>query len=135
MFSVEENKLQLREKKEIDSRGEPTQRRPVFIPAVDIFENKTALVLIADMPGVSNEGVVIHLEDNELTIRGKVSENREECMPVSTEYRSGDYYRSFTLSNVIDQQRIDASMKNGVLKIVLPKAETAKPRRISVKAG
>lgn len=135
MLSVEENKLHLSEKKEMESRGEPTQRHPVFIPAVDIFENKEALVLIADMPGVSNEGVEIHLEDSELSIRGKVSENREDCIAVSTEYRTGDYFRSFTLSNVIDQQKIDASMKNGVLRIILPKAEAAKPRRISVKAG
>ena len=130
-----EKNLELRGKKEMEAKGELTQRRPVFIPAVDIFENKEALVLIADMPGVKNEGVEIHLEDSELTLRGKVAEDQKNAMPVYSEYRSGDYYRSFTLSNVIDQQKIEASMKNGVLKIILPKAEAAKPRHITVKAG
>lgn len=130
-----EKNLELQGKKEVESRGELTQRRPVFIPAVDIFENKDSLVLIADMPGVTNDGVEIHLEDSELTMRGKVREEQRDVMPVYTEYRSGDYYRSFTLSNVIDQQKIEASIKDGVLKIILPKAETAKPRQITVKAG
>lgn len=130
-----EKNLELRGKKEMESKGELTQRRPVFIPAVDIFENKQALVLIADMPGVTNDGVEIHLEDSELTIRGKILEEQQNVMPVYTEYRSGDYYRSFTLSNVIDQQKIEALMKDGVLKIILPKAEVAKPRQITVKAG
>lgn len=130
-----EKNLELRKKQEMEAKGELTQRRPVFIPAVDIFENREALVLIADMPGVNNDGVEIHLEDSELTIRGKVVEEEMNVTPVYTEYRSGDYYRSFTLSNVIDQQKIEASMKDGVLKIILPKAETAKPRQISVKAG
>jgi HSP20 family protein len=130
-----ETNLELRGKKQMEAKGELTQRRPVFIPAVDIFENKEALVLIADMPGVTNEAVEIHLEDGELTLRGRVAEERQSLIPVYTEYRSGDYYRSFTLSNVIDQQKIEASMKNGVLKITLPKAEAAKPRHITVKAG
>jgi HSP20 family protein len=127
--------LELRGKKEMESKGELTQRRPVFIPAVDISENKESLILVADMPGVANDGVEIHLEDSELTIRGRVMGEEQNTTPVYTEYRSGDYYRSFTLSNVIDQQRIEASMSDGVLKIILPKAEAAKPRQITVKAG
>ncbi len=130
-----EKNLELQGKKEMESKGELTQRRPIFVPAVDIFENKESLVLIADMPGVTNDGVEIHLEDSELTIRGKVVEEQESAAPVYTEYRSGDYYRSFTLSNVIDQAKIQATMKDGVLKVVLPKAEEAKPRKITVSAG
>lgn len=132
---MEKKKIQLRDKKEMEARGEPTQRRPVFQPAVDIYESKESLVLIADMPGVDNEGVEIHLEDSELTIRGRVDEEQIDAMPVYTEYRSGDYYRNFTLSNIIDQQKIEANMKDGVLKIIFPKAETAKPRQITVEAG
>ncbi len=130
-----EKNLELQGKKEMESKGELTQRRPIFVPAVDIFENKESLVLIADMPGVTNDGVEIHLEDGELTIRGKVVEEQESAEPVYTEYRSGDYYRSFTLSNVIDQAKIQASMKDGVLMIMLPKAEEAKPRKITVSAS
>ncbi|MEJ2023928.1 MAG: Hsp20/alpha crystallin family protein [Deltaproteobacteria bacterium] len=130
-----EKNLELQGKKEMESKGELTQQRPIFVPAVDIFENKESLVLIADMPGVTNDGVEIHLEDSELTIRGKVVEEQESAATVYTEYRSGDYYRSFTLSNVIDQAKIQASMKDGVLKVMLPKAEEAKPRKITVNAG
>jgi HSP20 family protein len=136
VLTVEKRKIQLRDKKEMESRGEPTQRRPVFLPAVDIYESKEALVLIADMPGVNNEGVEIHLEDSELTIRGRVEEDEADAaMPVYTEYRTGDYYRNFTLSNIIDQQKIEANIKDGVLRILFPKAETAKPRQITVEAG
>ncbi|MBW1731970.1 MAG: Hsp20/alpha crystallin family protein [Deltaproteobacteria bacterium] len=132
---MDSKKLQAKDKKELQTKSETTQTRPVFVPAVDIYENNDALVLLADMPGVSNQGVEIHLEDNELTIRGRVQEDPSDRTPIYTEYRSGDYYRSFTLSSVIDQERIEASMRNGVLKVILPKAEAAKPRRIEVKAG
>ena len=131
----ESKQLQPHEKKELESKSELTQTRPVFVPAVDIYETKDALVLLADMPGVSNDGVEIHLEDNELTIRGKAKEEKKGVTPLYTEYRSGDYYRKFTLSNIIDQDKIEAIIKDGVLKVVLPKAEAAKPRQIQVKAG
>ncbi|RLB42278.1 MAG: Hsp20/alpha crystallin family protein [Deltaproteobacteria bacterium] len=132
---MDSKQLQAKDKKELQTKSETTQTRPVFVPAVDIYETDDSLVLLADMPGVSNEGVEIHLEDNELTIRGKVGEEPAQWNPIYTEYRSGDYYRSFTLSSVIDQDKIEATMKNGVLKVVLPKAEAAKPRKIEVKAG
>ena len=132
---MDSKQLQAKDKKELQTKFETTQTSPVFVPAVDIYETDDSLVLLADMPGVSNQGVEIHLEDNELTIRGKVAEEPSGLNPIYTEYRSGDYYRSFTLSNVIDQDKIEALMKNGVLKVVLPKAEEAKPRKIEVKAG
>jgi HSP20 family protein len=133
--ALEKDEIQLRDKKEMELRGEPTQSRPVFLPAVDIYESKEALVLIADMPGVNTGGVEIHLEDGELTIRGRLEQEQIDAIPVYTEYRSGDYYRNFTLSNIIDQQKIEASMKDGVLRIIFPKAETARPRQITVDAG
>lgn len=132
---MDSKQLQAKDKKEIQTKSETTQNKPVFVPAVDIYETDDFLVLLADMPGVSNEGVEIHLEDSELTIRGKVDEEPNTWNPIYTEYRSGDYYRSFTLSNVIDQDKIEATMKHGVLKVVLPKAKAAKPRKIEVKAG
>ena len=132
---AESRQLQPHEKKEVETKAELTQTRPVFVPAVDIYETNDALVLLADMPGVSNDGVEIHLEDNELTIRGKVKEEKKGHAPLYTEYRSGDYFRRFTLSNIIDQDKIEAVMKDGVLKVMLPKAEAAKPRQIQVKAG
>ena len=99
-----EKNLELRGKKEMESKSELTQRRPVFIPAVDIFENKEALVLIADMPGVTNDGVEIHLEDSELTIRGKVLEEQQNVLPVYTEYRSGDYCQTGLICNLAEKR-------------------------------
>ena len=124
-----------RQKQEL-AGAESTRPGLVFTPAVDIFETEKEITLLADMPGVSNEGVHIHLEENQLTIRGEVAaESSGSGTPVYTEYRSGDYYRTFTLSNIINQSKIEASMKDGVLTVVLPKAEEAKPRQISVSAG
>jgi len=133
---VESRELQVKNKKEVEAKKELTHAGPVFVPPVDIFENKDALVLIADMPGVTSEGVDIHLKENELTISGRLKkEENRVTTPIYTEYESGGYLRSFTLSNVIDQTKIEASMKDGVLKVILPKAEAAKPRLITVKAG
>jgi HSP20 family protein len=132
---LDSKELQPKEKKEVEAKGEWTHTVPVFVPSVDILENKDALILIADVPGVNSEGVEIDLKDNELTIRGRVTEKKINASPVYTEFESGNYLRSFTLSNVIDQAKIEASIKDGVLRIVLPKAEAAKPRQITVKSG
>ena len=133
---INSKELQVKSKKEVKSTGELTHAGPVFIPAVDIFENRNALILIADMPGVNGEGVDIHLKDNELTISGRPKkEGKDQTSPIYTEYESGGFLRSFTLSNVIDQAKIEANMKDGVLKVILPKAESAKPRQIVVQAG
>jgi len=131
---MDNKQIQIKDKQELESKAELTKTGPVFLPSVDIFENKDALVLIADMPGVGSEGIDIHLEDNELTIRGEIAAGDSGLNGLYQEYQTGDYFRRFTLSNIIDQDKIDASIKNGVLKIVLPKAAAAKPRKIQVKA-
>ncbi len=127
--------LEPQQKREIETKSEMTQTRPVFAPAVDIYESDGALVLVADMPGVDRSGVELHLEENQLTIRGRVVEEKDSGDPLYSEYRSGDFFRSFTLSNVIDQEKIEATMKDGVLTVILPKAEAARPRQIAVTAG
>jgi HSP20 family protein len=120
---IDNKELQVAGKKEVKPTGELTHAGPVFIPAVDIFEDQNTLILIADMPGVNSDGVDIHLKDNELTISGRPKkEEKNQTAPIYTEYESGGFLRSFTLSNVIAQARIEASMKDGVLKVVLPKA-------------
>ena len=124
---------QMKRKKEVKALKELTHAGPVFIPAVDIFENQDALILIADMPGIESKGVDIHLKDNELTISGRLgNDERTDINPIYTEYEYGSFLRTFTLSNAIDQAKIEASMKDGVLKVILPKAESAKPRQIVV---
>lgn len=121
-----------KDKKEVEASGEFTRNGPVFVPSVDIYESEESLTLIADMPGVSSDGVDIHLKDNDLTILGRTKEEGALGAPVYSEYESGDYLRRFTLSSVIDQAKIEATMKDGVLMIVLPKSDAAKPRQISV---
>ena len=89
-----------KEKKEAEASGEFTQNGPVFVPSVDIYENKEALTLVADMPGVSSDGVEIHLKDNDLNILGRTKNEEVLGSPVYTEYESGDYLRRFTLSSM-----------------------------------
>lgn len=132
---ADEKDLQFPEKKEVQSTAESTRNVPVFIPAVDIYESEQALTLVADMPGVPIENVDIDLDGEQLTIRGTVPESEGGGRVLFKEYTMGDYYRQFTLSNDIDREKIQASMKDGVLKLVLPKAEAAKPRKIEVRSS
>ena len=106
-----------------------------FVPRVDIYENKDALFLIADMPGVDEKTVDIELEKNLLTIVGRVENGRiKDATMMYSEYEIGDYERVFTLSDEIDRDKIVASVKNGVLRLELPKAEKVKPKKITIQA-
>lgn len=125
--------LQVREKRELEKKQESTVPARTFVPTTDIFETEEALTLAVEMPGVDKGRIDISVEDDVLTIHGQIDFSKYEGMqPVYTEYNIGHYRRSFTLSNRIDQAKISAEMKDGVLTLVLPKAEEAKPRRISV---
>ena len=129
-----EKEIQFRDKQEVQGSAEPTKTGITFVPAVDIYETEEALTLVADMPGVSPEGLRIDLKDDQLTLAGEVFEsvgNQERVL--LKEYETGNYVRQFSLGEVIDQPRITAQLKNGVLTLVLPKVEKAKPRRIEIK--
>jgi len=116
--------------------AEQTRTNRVYIPAVDILESEQEIVLTADMPGVDAENLDITLEKDTLTIYGKVSpETHEGYSLVYAEYGIGDYRRMFRLSNGINREGIEATVKNGVLSLRLPKAEAAKTRKIEVKAA
>jgi HSP20 family protein len=107
-----------------------------FIPRVDIYETHDAIFLIADMPGVDEKSVDVELEKNILTIAGRV--NRDEVKGsnlVYSEYETGDYERTFTLSDEIDGEKIVAIVKNGTLRLELPKAEKVKRKKIAIKAA
>lgn len=120
---------------EVKEGVERTRSKKLYTPAVDIVEGKDSLFLIADMPGVDEKSVDITLEKNMLTIYGTVEpEIPENHRLVSSEYGIGDYQRTFTLSDEIDREKIEATVKNGVLRLTLPKAEAAKTRKIPVKA-
>jgi HSP20 family protein len=117
------------------AQGAP-QQHPVFVPPADIYETRDSIVVLAEMPGVAPDGVDITLERRVLTIRGRSTGTEHKgYQRVYNEYADGDYERSFTLSENIDRDRIEATLKNGVLHLVLPKAETAKARKIELKAG
>lgn len=125
--------IQVREKQEVQTQAETTRNIPVYIPAVDIYETEEALTLVADMPGVSPENVDIDIRDDQLTIRGTVTLEGEGETVLLREYGVGDYFRQFTLGRIIDQSKIEAAMKNGVLTLTLPKVDKAKPRKVEVK--
>lgn len=115
--------------------AEFTRARRVFMPRADIYEMPEAIVLVADMPGVDEKGVDITLEKNVLTISGHVEPEKvaENARLAYEEYEVGDYQRVFTLSDEVDREHIEAALKNGVLRVTLPKAGAAKTKKISVK--
>ena len=110
--------------------------RPVFVPPADIYETGDSLVVMCELPGVGSDGVDITLERRVLTIRGHAANQQHSgYQRVYTEYADGDYERVFTLSEDIDRDRIEATAKDGVLHLVLPKAGPAKARKIELKSG
>lgn len=135
MAEKESKALQPKEKAEVTSPAEQTKAGLLFTPAVDIFETDNEITVLADMPGVTAENLNIDLKDNILSLDGDVkdSEGSEE-VDIVKEYRTGKYYRQFTLSQVIDQGKIDAELKDGVLRLNLPKIVAATPRKITVKS-
>ncbi len=136
MAGTETKALQAKEKAEVTTLAEQTRPGLVFIPAVDIFETDKEITLLADMPGVKAGDLNIDLHENVLTLDSEVkSPEGSEEVDVLREYRTGKYYRQFTVSNVIDQAKIDAEMKDGVLRLRLPKVEAATPRKIAVKSS
>jgi HSP20 family molecular chaperone IbpA len=114
---------------------ERTRDRPIYAPRVDIVETEDALETLADMPGVTKEGVEVTLDQRVLSIRGRPDISLpEELAPLYLEYQPGDYERAFTLSDAVDPTGIEARVKDGVLHLRLPKAAPAKRQRIEVRA-
>jgi HSP20 family molecular chaperone IbpA len=136
MSEHDTKELKLREKQEVTTPVEQSRPGVVFSPNVDIYETDSQIVVLADLPGVKSEDLNIDLRDSVLTISADVApfENQTESA-LLMEYQVGKYMRQFTLSETIDQQRIDAQLKDGVLRLSLPKVEKAQPRTIQVTAG
>jgi HSP20 family molecular chaperone IbpA len=133
---TDSKEIKVREKQELASPAEQTTPGVVFTPQVDIFETNKEITLLADIPGVKPENLNIDLRDNILTISGDVEpagDSGEEALLI--EYETGRFYRQFTLSEVIDQNKIDAKLGDGVLRLTLPKVEKATPRKITIKAA
>jgi HSP20 family protein len=118
---------------ELEKGVERTRETRVFTPAVDIIEKDSNIVILADMPGVDENSVDVTLEKDLLTIYGKIEpEIPANHKLVISEYGIGDYQRTFTLSSEIDRDHIKATVSDGVLRLVLPKAEQAKTKKIPV---
>ena len=136
MLNDKSTDIQKAEKGAVQTAPEQTYSGPVYTPAVDIFESDDRISLLADIPGVKAEDLKIDLRDSVLTLSGRVAtSNSNKETPVLSEYASGTYFRQFTLSEHIDQAKIDAKLTDGVLRLELPKVERAKPRQITVKTN
>jgi HSP20 family protein len=132
MASAQE--LQVQEKREVDKKEEATIPARVFLPNADIYETPNELKVVLEMPGIEKKNVEINLEDDVLHVEGRLDLSKYSGLqPLYTEYNVGHYARSFQLLSKIDQSKISAEMKNGVLSLTLPKVEEAKPRTIQVK--
>ncbi|MGB5985514.1 MAG: Hsp20/alpha crystallin family protein [Desulfobacterales bacterium] len=134
MATQDNKELQVKEKQEVSAAAEQTRPGLVFTPDVDIFEKDDELILLADMPGVASESLKIDLRDNTLTLSGSVEgEGPQPEEDLIVEYQTGHYYRQFNMSEIIDQEKIEAKLTDGVLRLTLPKVAKATPRQITVK--
>jgi HSP20 family molecular chaperone IbpA len=125
--------IEVTERGDVALSAEQTRPGPVFMPQVDIFEIPEVITVMADLPGVTADDLSVDLEDGVLTIRGSVDppeKDPEESLV--REYDTGSFYRQFKLAQTIDQAAISAKLSDGVLRLVLPKVEAAKPRQITI---
>lgn len=125
-----------REASERESRTPTEREQPFVVPPADVFEDDHGITLLADLPGVSRERLGVRVDGETLWIEASASTAEPEGMElVYGEAQCPSYRRQFTLSRELDIERIEASLKNGVLKLTIPKVDKAKPRRIEVLAG
>lgn len=112
------------------------REQPAMTPRVDVLEDGAGITLLADLPGVSRDALEIHIEGDSLTIEGQVSPATPETMEATyAEVRVPRFRRMFTLSRELDGSRIEAQLKDGVLRLRIPKQEHAQPRRVQVKVS
>ena len=129
-----QQELQVQKKRQQETREEATIPTRIFVPDADIYESEDVLTVILEMPGVAKDNVKVGVEDGLLMVEGQLDLSKYQGLrPIYTEYNIGHYARNFQLSSKIDQNKITASMKDGVLSLTLPKVEEAKPRKIEVK--
>jgi HSP20 family protein len=126
--------LQVQKKREVENKEETTIPARIFVPAADIYEREHNLMVILEMPGVEKKNVDVRVEDGVLNVEGRLDLAKYQGLqPLYTEYNIGHYARSFRLSSKIDQSKIAAEMKDGVLSLTLPKVEEAKPRTVQIR--
>lgn len=106
-----------------------------LIPPVDILEDEHSVILFADLPGVGKDGLDIQIDNQTLYILGKLKTEEKQPARYYSELAEKDYYRAFTIGDEIDRNAITAAMNNGVLRLVLPKSEKVKPKKIDIKVS
>jgi HSP20 family protein len=125
--------LKVQEKRELENKTEATIPSRIFVPTADIYETQDALTVVLEMPGIAKDNIEIRVEDGVLNVDGRLDFSKyEEMRPLYTEYNIGHYSRSFRLPSQIDRSKIAADLKDGVLSLVLPKVEKAKPRTVQI---
>ena len=125
--------LEVQQKKELVAKGEKTVPARYYVPSTDIFETDDAVVVVMEMPGVDRKNIDVKLENDELRVEARIDFSSYEGMvPLYTEYNVGHFSRSFSLSQIVDQQQIGAEYTDGVLTLRLSKVKEAQPRHIAV---
>ena len=115
---------------------ERVSEAPSLAPPTDIYETKDAIIMLLDMPGADPETLNVTLEQRVLAVSARsISTTPQGYTPVLVEYEDGNYGRSFTLSDLVDEEHIDAVFKDGVLRLTLPKVTPGPPKKITVKSA
>ena len=130
----DKKEITVQEKKEVSTKSEPTIPGKMYLPTTDIVETDTELKVYMDMPGVGKDKLKVKIDKDVLGIDGEIdSTPYSNLEPLYTEYNIGHFSRNFELSNTIDQNRITATMENGVLILTLPKVPETQPKMITVR--
>ncbi len=111
---------------------EVTEEVRRIVPLVDIYETDNDVVLVADVPGVTKEGLTLDVDKDELTISGAFAEHNGGGKRLIEEFVYGEYRRTFTLGDIVDREKIAAKLEDGILTLTLPKIERVKPRKIAI---
>lgn len=126
----------IKERNGSEFKEQELERGKVFTPPADIYESEQSIVVQASIPGADENSVDIMLEKNVLTINASAFSQKHEGFTLAyCEYPLGDFRRAFTLPNEIDREGIEAVVKNGVLKLTLPKSKESLPKKITVTGG
>jgi HSP20 family molecular chaperone IbpA len=133
MPTKDKRELEVPEKKAIEpTAGEPTRQGVMYSPEVDIVEEVHTITVYADLPGVKRESLIIDVREGVLSLTATVERQPAHWQPTYREYQEGGYERRFALGERIDTEKISAKLENGVLTLVLPKAEAQKPRKVTI---
>jgi HSP20 family protein len=133
-MATQDRKMEVQNQEEVPAAEmERTRSRRRFLPKTDILETENEIFVLADIPGATDKSVDVMLEKNVLSINAYIEPSIPKGFDVAyAEYEEGDYQRSFQLPNEIDRDKIEATVSAGVLRLVLPKAESARTRKIAI---